>query len=169
MTRRVFGSISVSFAVGMGLACGGGMPSGSGPSSTGPEEVVVTEEPLEESPETDLREEAASSPSPAPAEVAEPTGGKSTGTLVSARGEQLVVTLEGQTPAVGSAGTVFKRVTKQLGKMSFEAWLDVASVRVEAVAGKRVTLTVTQENSVVTVNGQSKSHFTPGSAIRLEW
>ena len=48
-------------------------------------------------------------------------------------------------------------------------WLTVADVKVSAVSKTTVTLTLVEETSVITVDGQKVDHFTKDSKTRLEW
>ena len=51
--------------------------------------------------------------------------------------------------------------------MSFTSWLDIADVTIVSNTNDKVTLTIDKENSVTTVNGKKKDHFTKGSEVKF--
>jgi hypothetical protein len=91
------------------------------------------------------------------------------GKLVSRTGERVVIELAGPpTPRVGASGELTKRVATDLGGIHITAWLTVARVTVEKVAGTLVTLRIDESLSKINVNGKPVDHLTAGSEVRLD-
>jgi WD40 repeat protein len=97
------------------------------------------------------------------------SGSNSSATLSRRSGNQLVLATQGAPAwAVGDKAELSKKIDKQLGGLSFSAWLTVADVTVTAVGGQSMTVVVTANKSVITMNGKPVDHFTPGSKLRLK-
>lgn len=95
---------------------------------------------------------------------------EASGTLSSASGGEVVVTLSGgDLPEVGQRGALSKHVDQSLGAMSFKAWVEVGRVRVTRVVDGTLRLAVEEETLSVVVNGQKKSQFTVGADVRFVW
>ena len=89
--------------------------------------------------------------------------------LASRRGDLLITRLtSGSAPAVGTELTLYKHVTRQLGRTKVTAWLNIADVTVAQVQGGTIKLTIVQENSVMTMNGQKVDQFKTGSRLKVE-
>lgn len=89
--------------------------------------------------------------------------------LASRRGDLLITRLtSGSAPAVGTDLTLYKHVTRQLGRTQITAWLNIADVTVAQVQGGTIKLTIVQENSVMTMNGQKVDQFKTGSRLKVE-
>ena len=68
------------------------------------------------------------------------------GTLSSARSASFVMKGSGGAmPSVGVTGTVLKKVDKQMGSMSFSAWLQIAADSDEG-EGRVITLKIDKRN-----------------------
>ena len=92
------------------------------------------------------------------------------GTILSRKGDTLTLTTTGgEAPPVGATGTLSKHIVKQMFGAEVVMWLTVADVKVSAVGKTTVTLTLVEETSVITVDGQKVDHFTKDSKTRLEW
>jgi hypothetical protein len=90
------------------------------------------------------------------------------GTLQSRTLNRLVIALTDTTaPRVGATGELSKRVATNIGGLSITAWLTIAKVTVEKVAGKLVTVRIDETTSQINVNGKPLDHFTAGSELRL--
>jgi hypothetical protein len=98
----------------------------------------------------------------------EPVKMKVEGTLVSRVSDTIIVDISGTAPATGTAGELFRKAAEDLPLIG-GAWVGIAKVRVASVASTRLTLTLTEEESVITLNGAKINHFTAGAPIRLEW
>ena len=92
------------------------------------------------------------------------------GTILSRKGDSITLTTTGgEAPAVGATGSLSKHIVKQMFGPEVVMWLTVADVKVSAVGKTTVTLTIVEETSVITVDGQKVDHFTKDSKTRLEW
>lgn len=92
------------------------------------------------------------------------------GTILSRKGDSITLTTTGgEAPPVGATGALSKHIVKQMFGAEVVMWLTVADVKVSAVGKTTVTLTLVEETSVITVDGQKVDHFTKDSKTRLEW
>lgn len=92
------------------------------------------------------------------------------GTIATRKGDTITLTTTGgEAPPVGATGALSKHIVKQMFGAEVVMWLTVADVKVSAVSKTTVTLTLVEETSVITVDGQKVDHFTKDSKTRLEW
>lgn len=68
---------------------------------------------------------------------------------------------------VGMKGELLKSFTQNIG-FTVTGKIVIAEVEVKAVAGDKVTLTILEEKSQVTINGRKSDHFTPKAAVTLK-
>ncbi len=106
-----------------------------------------------------------SSAPPPPANVEHNADGK----IVSHASDKLTLQLDGDLPAVGATAELSRKLDEALPLMPAGTWLTIAAVKVEKVEGKKVTLTITERKSLVTINGRQIDHFKPRTSIRLVW
>jgi hypothetical protein len=89
------------------------------------------------------------------------------GAIVSRAGKTLTVTLDDATGlAPGQQGEVSEPFQANLG-FAISGYIVVARVEVKAVADRKVTLTILEETSQITLNGRKVDHFKAKQAIRL--
>jgi hypothetical protein len=89
------------------------------------------------------------------------------GTIDSKNGTTLVISIKQSPVKKGDKLILLKYTEGKIGKMSFTSWLDIADVTIVSNTNDKVTLTIDKENSVTTVNGKKKDHFTKGSEVKF--
>ncbi len=89
------------------------------------------------------------------------------GVIDSKNGTTLVVIIKQSLVKKGDKLILLKFTEGKIGKMAFTSWLDIANVTIKSNLNDKVTLTVDKENSVTTINGKKKDHFTKGSEVKF--
>lgn len=89
------------------------------------------------------------------------------GTIDSKNGSTLIVSMKGSQLKKGDKQILLKFTDGKIGNMSFTSWLDIANITVVSNNNDKVTVIIDKENSVTTVNGKKKDHFTKGSIVKF--
>jgi hypothetical protein len=90
------------------------------------------------------------------------------GVIDSKNGTTLVVSIKQSPVKKGDKLKLLKYTEGKIGKMSFTSWLDIADVTIVSNTNDKVTLTIDKENSVTTINGKKKDHFTKASEVKFD-
>ena len=90
------------------------------------------------------------------------------GKLIGKNAGVITIQLDGPLPGPGATGELSRRIDASVPFLG-GGFIGIATVRVQKVDGKRVTMDLVEEESKMTVNGGKLNHFTPGVDIRLKW
>jgi hypothetical protein len=108
---------------------------------------------------------AQTTPPPPPAQVEQSVEGK----IVSRAKDKVTIQIDGTAPAAGSKAELYRKLEHAILFIPAGAWIGIADVTVDKVDGHKVTLTINERKSTVTINGVQVDHFKPQTAIRLTW
>jgi len=93
------------------------------------------------------------------------------GTLLSKTGKTVTVKISDQRtlPAIGQSGVLAKYFEEEIFGIKTTGWLDIGKMKVTVVKSDSVTMTLEEELSVVTKDGQKVDHFKTGKLIHFTW
>jgi outer membrane biosynthesis protein TonB len=184
MRTRTAATLSIAAALSLlAAACGGDIPPPTAPEppppappTAAPEATppppptaapVATAAPTAE-PTAKPAEPAAKAPEAPAKAAAQPEAAALEGTLASRTGKTVVIEAAGS-PTAGAKGALYVHFEQELPLLGkTQGWLGVADVTVKDVKGGKITLTVDQEKSKMTVNGKKVDHFKKGNRVKLE-
>jgi hypothetical protein len=93
------------------------------------------------------------------------------GTILSKTGTTIIIKITDQraTPAVGQSGVLAKYFEEEIFGMKTTGWLDIGKMKITSLKPNSITMTITEELSVVTKNGVKVDHFKPGNKVHFSW
>lgn len=93
------------------------------------------------------------------------------GTILSKTGKVVVVKITDQRalPTVGQSGILAKYFEEEIFGMKTTGWLDIGKMKITSVKSTSITMTIVEELSVVTKNGEKVDHFKPGKTVHFCW
>jgi len=103
--------------------------------------------------------------------VADSVEYKFDGTILSKKGITVVVKINGQKelPTVGQSGILAKYFEEEIFGMKTTGWLDIGKMKITSVKPTSITMTIIDELSVVTKNGEKVDHFKPEKIVHFTW
>lgn len=93
------------------------------------------------------------------------------GTISSKAGKTVNIKINNQRtiPTVGQTGILQKYFEEDIFGMKTTGWLDIGKMKVTSVKPDVVSMTIIEEHSVVTKNGQKVDNFKVGKIVNFNW
>ncbi|MBI5541993.1 MAG: hypothetical protein HY951_18195 [Bacteroidia bacterium] len=93
------------------------------------------------------------------------------GTIASKTGKTVNIKINNQRtiPTVGQTGILQKYFEEEIFGMKTTGWLDIGKMKVTSVKPDMVSMTIIEEHSVVTKNGQKVDNFKIGKIVNFNW
>lgn len=93
------------------------------------------------------------------------------GTISSKAGKTVNIKINNQRtiPTVGQTGILQKYFEEEIFGMKTTGWLDIGKMKVTSVKPDVVSMTIIEEHSVVTKNGQKVDNFKVGKIVNFNW
>jgi hypothetical protein len=93
------------------------------------------------------------------------------GIILSKTGKTVVVKIVDQRelPSIGQYGILAKYFEEEIFGMKTTGWLDIGKMKITSVKPTSITMTIIDELSVVTKNGEKVDHFKPGKTVHFTW
>lgn len=104
-------------------------------------------------------------PSAPPAAIEQSSEGR----IVSRAKDKVTIQIDGATPAAGTKAELYRKLEQAVLFIPAGAWIGIADVTVDKVEGHKVSLTINERKSTITINGAQVDHFKPQTSIRLTW
>ena len=92
-------------------------------------------------------------------------------TILSKTGKTVIVKITNQRelPKDGQTGVLSKYFEEEIFGLKTTGWLDIGKMKITSVKPTSITMTITEELSVVTKNGEKVDHFIPGKIVHFTW
>ena len=93
------------------------------------------------------------------------------GTILSKTGKTVIIKITNQRiiPAVGQTGILAKYFEEEIFGIKTTGWLDIGKMKITSLKPNSITMTINEELSVVTKNGEKVNHFKPGNVVHFSW
>ena len=93
------------------------------------------------------------------------------GTIASRTGKTVNIKINNQRtiPSVGQTGILQKYFEEEIFGMKTTGWLDIGKMKVASVKPDMVSMTIIEEHSVVTKDGQKVDNFKVGKIVNFTW
>lgn len=93
------------------------------------------------------------------------------GIILSKTGKTVILKISDQRtiPAVGQTGILAKYFEEEIFGMKTTGWLDIGKMKITSLKPNSITMTITEELSVVTKNGVKVDHFKSGNKVHFSW
>ena len=91
------------------------------------------------------------------------------GTILSKTGKTVIIKITNQRiiPAVGQTGILAKYFEEEIFGIKTTGWLDIGKMKITSLKPNSITMTINEELSVVTKNGEKVNHFKPGNVVHF--
>lgn len=93
------------------------------------------------------------------------------GTIASKAGKTVNIKINNQRtiPTIGQTGILQKYFEEEIFGMKTTGWLDIGKMKVASVKPDMVSMTIMEEHSVVTKDGQKVDNFKVGKIVNFNW
>jgi hypothetical protein len=93
------------------------------------------------------------------------------GTILSKTGNTVIIKIINQRtiPVIGQSGILAKYFEEEIFGIKTTGWLDIGKVKISLIKPTTISMTIINELSVVTKNGEKVNHFKLGNTVHFTW